>query len=164
MTLFQKIFQQFLRQFFKEMGREPGTPAEWMQIQDQAVRYLNKTKGAPSIKKEPFQGWNPRVIEGGKSKGGIEELIENEDIFLGKAPKTKKSTLDAKKDRHILFRDAEEAILRKKRENKQAVEEFKRKFGKNEPKTAEDFRDKGDWDPYGTVSYTHLTLPTILRV
>ena len=147
--MFKQIFQQFLRQFFKEMGREPGTPAEWMQIQDQAVRYLNKTKGAPSIKKEPFQGWNPRVIEGGKSKGGIEELIENEDIFLGKAPKTKKSTLDAKKDRHILFRDAEEAILRKKRENKQAVEEFKRKFGKNEPKTAEDFRDKGDWDPYG---------------
>ena len=130
MTLFQKIFQQFLRQFFKEMGREPGTPAEWMQIQDQAVRYLNKTKGAPSIKKEPFQGWNPRVIEGGKSKGGIEELIENEDIFLGKAPKTKKSTLDRKKEGLEGQINKEMWQKQKKAENKAAIERFKEKTKK----------------------------------
>ena len=35
------------------MGRGPQNPAEWMRIQDDAVRHLNKTKGAPSIKKEP---------------------------------------------------------------------------------------------------------------
>ena len=51
--MFQKLVQQFLRRFFQTMGREPQTRAEWMQIQDQAVRHLNKTKGAPSIKKEP---------------------------------------------------------------------------------------------------------------
>ena len=44
------------------MGREPQTPAEWMGIQDDAVRYLNKTKGAPSIKKDPFQGWDPKIV------------------------------------------------------------------------------------------------------
>ena len=55
--MFKQIFQQFLKRFFQSMGREPQTPAEWMRIQDDAVRYLNKTKGAPSIKKEPFQGF-----------------------------------------------------------------------------------------------------------
>jgi hypothetical protein len=131
--MFQKIFQQFLRRFFTDMGREPMTPAEWMEIQNQAVRHLNKTKGAPSIKKDPFQGWDPKIVpkveekvgieellkgpvtvDGPKGprtwdfsqkrgemvpfpkkpKKGIEELIENEEIFVGKAPKTKKSTLD----------------------------------------------------------------------
>ena len=53
MGLFQKIFQRFLKRFSLTMGREPQTPAEWMRIQDEAVRHLNKTKGAPSIKKEP---------------------------------------------------------------------------------------------------------------
>ena len=52
MSLFQKIFQQYLKRFFVTMGREPQNPAEWMQIQDDAVRHLNKTKGAPSIKKD----------------------------------------------------------------------------------------------------------------
>ena len=79
MSLFQKIFQQFLRRFFTDMGREPMTPAEWMEIQDQAVRHLNKTKGAPSIKKDPFQGWDPKIV--GKEpiveeKIGIEELLK----------------------------------------------------------------------------------------
>ena len=126
--MFQKLVQLFFQKFVKKMGRGPQNPAEWMQIQDEAVRYLNKTKGAPSIKKEPFQGWNPRVIEGGKPKRGIEELIENEDIFVGKAPKTQQSTLDAKKDRGILLRDADEDILRKKQENKEAIERFKKKM------------------------------------
>ena len=79
--MFQKLVQQFLQKFVKVMGRGPQNRAEWMQIQDQAVRHLNKTKGAPSIKKEPFQGWNPRVIEGGKPKRGIEELIKGYQII-----------------------------------------------------------------------------------
>ena len=49
--MFQKLVQLFLQKFVKNMGRGPQNPAEWMQIQDQAVRHLNKTKGAPSITK-----------------------------------------------------------------------------------------------------------------
>ena len=170
--MFQKLLQLFLQRFVKSMGRGPGTPAEWMEIQDQAVRHLNKTKGAPSIKKDPFQGWNPKIVgkeeekigieellkgpvtvDGPKGprtwdfsqkrgevipfpkkpKRGIEELIENEDIFVGKAPKTKKSTLDAKKERDLLLRDADEDILRIKKENKEAIERFKEKMRKDEP-------------------------------
>ena len=37
--MFQKIFQQFLDGFFQTMGREPMSPAEWMSIQDDAVRH-----------------------------------------------------------------------------------------------------------------------------
>ena len=64
--MFQKIFQQFLRRFFQTMGREPMSPAEWMEIQNQAVRHLNKTKGAPSIKKDPVSRLGLPKIEGGK--------------------------------------------------------------------------------------------------
>ena len=80
---------------------------------------------------------------------GIRSLIKKGDVQVGKAPKTTKETLDKKKDRGILLRDADEAIADIKRKNKQAVEDFKRKFLNNEPKTVEDLRDKGDWDPYG---------------
>ena len=125
-------------------GREPQSAKEWMSIQDNAVRELNKTKGAPpGPQKPPFQGWKPEVIQGGK---GIESLLKSGDVKKGVAPKTTKETLKAKKDKHILFRDAEEDIARIKRENKQAVEDFKKRHGK---KTVEDFRDEGDWDPGG---------------
>ena len=169
MSLFQKIFQQFLRRFFTDMGREPMTPAEWMEIQDQAVRHLNKTKGAPSIKKDPFQGWDPKIVgkepiveekigieellkgpvrsKGPKGdriwdfsqkkgervdfpkkpKKGIEELIENEEIFVGKAPKTQKSTLDAKKDVLEEKISKEEWIAKRKQDNKDAIRRFKEK-------------------------------------
>ena len=226
MNLFQKIFNRFFKQFINQWGREPQTPAEWMRIQDDAVRYLNKTKGAPSIKKEPtkvpsikkeptlqdvlegktiedaqgktwefdkfkwrsedapLRGGKPTLVEETKKttiddllkgpvksegpkgdriwdfsqkKGkvlpfpdkGIRSLIKKGDIQVGKAPKTTKETLDKKKDRHILLRDSDEKIADIKRKNKQAVEDFKRKFLNNEPKTVEDLRDKGDWDPYG---------------
>ena len=49
--MFQKLFQKYLKRFFVTEGRGPGTPREWMDIQDDAVRELNKTKGVP--KKEP---------------------------------------------------------------------------------------------------------------
>ena len=131
--MFQKLVQLFLQKFVKNMGRGPQNRAEWMQIQDDAVRYLNKTKGAPSIKKEPFQGWNPKVIEGGKSKKGIEGLMKKGDLTRGTAPKTTPETLKTKKDRHILLRDADEDILRIKRENKEAIDRFKRKMNPDEP-------------------------------
>ena len=63
----------------------------------------------------------------------IDELVEKGVITPGKAPKTKKSTLDAKKDRGILLRDADEDILRIKRENKEAIERFKKKMKKDDP-------------------------------
>jgi len=75
--MFKQIFQQFLKRFFQTMGREPLNPAEWMSIQDDAVRYLNKTKGAPSIKKEPFQGWDPKIV--GKDAPSIKKDIPGEE-------------------------------------------------------------------------------------
>jgi len=199
MSLFQKIFQRFLRRFFTDMGRAPGTPKEWMDIQNEAVRHLNKTKGAPSIKKDPFQGWDPKIVgkdpkvkekitidevlkgpvtsEGPKGPRSwdlsqksevipfpprgihaeaqkrfpkethqffgrplkdedftkIDELVEKGIITPGKAPKTKKSTLKAKKEKELLFRDAEKDIARIKRENKEAVDRFRKNFMKDEP-------------------------------
>ena len=74
-TLLQKLYQKYLRQFFVTEGREPITPNEWSEIQNLAVRELNKTKGVPpGPKRPPFQGWNPEVIQGGK---GIESLLES---------------------------------------------------------------------------------------
>ena len=75
--------------------------------------------------------------------------MKSGDVKKGVAPKTTKETLKAKKDRGILLRDSEEGIARIKRENKQAIEDFKKKHGK---KTVEDLRDEGDWDPYGMAS------------
>jgi hypothetical protein len=74
--MFQKLVQLFLQKFVKNMGRGPQNPAEWMQIQDEAVRYLNKTKGAPSIKKDPFQGWDPKIV--GKDAPSIKKDIPGE--------------------------------------------------------------------------------------
>ena len=64
---------------------------------------------------------------------GIEGLMKKGDVQLGKAPKTTPEHLKAKKDRGILLRDADEDIARIKRENKQAVEDFKKKFHPKEP-------------------------------
>ena len=125
--MLQKLLKQFLKEFIEINRRNPQTPGEWMEIQNQAVRHLNKTKGAPSIKKEPWhQGWTPKVIEGGrKPKRGIEELIENEEIFVGKAPKTQQSTLDRKKAVLEGQINKEMWIKQKKQENKSAIQRFK---------------------------------------
>ena len=75
-TLLQKLVQKYLRQFFAAEGRAPATPREWMNIQDDAVRELNKTKGIPGGVKKPWhQGWDPKVIQGGK---GIEVYLNQE--------------------------------------------------------------------------------------
>ena len=132
-SLFTKLFQKHLKRFFLVNGREPQSPREWMDIRDQATREINQTKGAP--KKPPFQGWKPEVIQGGK---GIQSLIKSGDVKKGVAPKTTKETLKAKKDRNLLLRDAEEDIERIKRENKQAVEDFKQKEHDRRVKAEED--------------------------
>ena len=87
--------------------------------------------------------------KGRRTTPAVKAMMQKGDIQVGTAPKTTEGILKAKKDRHILMRDADEDISRIKRENKSAIERFKQKFGKNEPKTVEDFRDKGDWDPGG---------------
>jgi len=130
LSLFAKLRNKYFQQFIRMWGREPQTPKEWMDIQDLAVRELNKTKGVPpGPKKPPFQGWTPKVIPGGK---GIESLIKSGDVKKGVAPKTTKETLKAKKDKHILLRDSEEGIARIKRENKEAIDRFRRNFMKKD--------------------------------
>jgi len=157
--MFQKLVQLFLQKFVKNMGRGPQNPAEWMQIQDQAVRHLNKTKGAPSITKNipgepkitiddllkgPVRSKGPkgdRIWDFSQKRGevipfphkGIRGLMEKGDVQLGKAPKTLPETLKTKKDRGILLRDADEDIARIKRENKEAIDRFRRKMDENEP-------------------------------
>jgi len=84
--MFKQLFEFFTKQFIKRVGRSPQTPAEVMSIQDDVVRYLNKTKGVPEgPKKPPFQGFTPKVIEGGKPKEGIESVIPQE-TFNVKSP------------------------------------------------------------------------------
>ena len=48
--------------------------------------------------------------KGQKTSKGLMGLMKSRDVQLGKAPKTTPEHLKAKKDRHILFRDAEEDI------------------------------------------------------
>ena len=93
MSLFQKIFQGFLKRFFVTMGREPQNPAEWMQIQNQAVRHLNKTKGAPPIKKEPWhQGWNPKIV--GEEKTRMDKIEEASQNLGNVMKESEKITID----------------------------------------------------------------------
>ena len=70
--MFKKLFELFLKKFFIANGRAPGTPGEWMSIQDDVVRHINKTKGVPKKDVPPFQGWRPKIVK----KSGIEELLE----------------------------------------------------------------------------------------
>ena len=98
--MYKLLFEKFLQQFIKAVGRKPQTTKELMSIQDDVVRYLNKTKGVPEgPKKPPFQGFTPKVIEGGKSKEGI----------------------------GTLFKDSPERIAKMKADNKAAAERLRNK-------------------------------------
>jgi hypothetical protein len=173
-SAFQKVLSRLFRQFTLHNGREPQTPKEWMDLQNDAVRLFNKTKGAPTKPQTPpFQGFKPRVIQGGKKPGiegialerfpketheffgrplkekdfsKIDELIESGVIKRGEAPKTKLSVVEGKKTKQDEFINKEQWIAKKKQENKEAIERFKKRTQK---KTVEDFRDEGDWDPSG---------------
>ena len=65
LSLFAKLRNKYFQQFIRMWGREPQSAKEWMSIQDNAVRELNKTKGVPKKDVPPFQGWKPEVIQGG---------------------------------------------------------------------------------------------------
>ena len=102
--MWQKVFQYFLRRFQMANGRSPMNAAEMNQIQSEAVNWINKTggktlPGTPQSQKPPFQGFTPRVIEGGKGKAGIGTLLK----------------------------DSPEAIAKIKAENKAAAERLKAK-------------------------------------
>jgi hypothetical protein len=142
--MYAKILQRLLQRFFMTMGRAPISAAEWSKLRRQAIELARKEGGDP-ITGKPFPGWNPKVIEGGKSKKGIEGLMKSGDVQLGKAPKTLPETLQRKKAGLEGQINKEKWIARKKQENKDAIRRFKQK----NPKTVEDFRDKGDWDPSG---------------
>ena len=121
--MFQQLFKYFTKLFIEKMGRSPQTPAEIMSIQDDVVRYINKTKGVPEgAPKPPFQGFTPKVIEGGKSKEGIGTLLK----------------------------DSPEGIAKIKAENKAAVERLKKK--KMEDRALEDYTDDYTDDPSGMAS------------
>ena len=152
MNKFQQLLQILVKQFTRNMNRGPNTSFEWMELQNEAVRMLNKTKGVPQTPpKSPFPGWNPRVVEGGKKPAeGISNLLESGKITLGKTPKTKKITLDSKKEK--LQAKIEEELGKKRRqaENKEAVDRWNKKFGKKDRSNPfEDIKPKGDpdWDP-----------------
>ena len=44
-SAFQKVVNKLFQQFIRHWGREPQTPKEWMDLQNEAVRYFNLTKG-----------------------------------------------------------------------------------------------------------------------
>jgi hypothetical protein len=87
--MWQKVFQYFLRRFQITRGRSPMTPAEMNQIQSEAVNWINKTggktlPGTSQSQKPPFQGFTPRVIEGGKGKAGIGTLLKDSPEAIAK--------------------------------------------------------------------------------
>jgi len=87
--MWKKVFQYFLRRFQMANGRSPMTAAEMNQIQSETVNWINKTggktlPGTPQSQKPPFQGFTPRVIEGGKGKAGIGTLLKDSPEAIAK--------------------------------------------------------------------------------
>ena len=129
--MLKQLLEYFTKEFIKRVGRKPQTAAEMMSIQDDAVRYLNKTKGVPEgPKKPPFQGFTPKVIEGGKLKEGIGKAY---DKFYDKTGRMRDRGADimqkglAGLEKKTLFKDSPEAIAKMKAENKAAIERLKKK-------------------------------------
>ena len=152
-SAFQKLVNKLFQQFIRLNGREPQTPKEWMDLQNEAVRHFNRTKGVPpGPHKPPFQGFTPKVIEGGK--GTPEEtLFKAYDKFYDKTGRMRDRGADimqkglAGLEKKTLLRDSPEAIAKIKADNKAAAERLR-----NKKKTVEDFRDDGDFDPGGMAS------------
>ena len=71
--------------------------------------------------------------KGIQTSQAVKGLLRKGDVTVGTARKTLPETLKTKKDRHILLRDADEDIARIKRENKEAVERFRRKMDESDP-------------------------------
>ena len=101
-----------------------------------------RQKGFLKEKQRPFSGWKPEIVEEKVTdaeiidfpKKGITSLLKSGEVKVGKAPKTKKSTLDAKKgvlDKQI---SKEMRIKEIQRENKEAIERFRKKMEEPDPK------------------------------
>jgi len=111
--MWKKVFQYFLRRFQMTQGRSPMTAAEMNQIQSEAVNWINKTggktlPGTPQSQKPPFQGFTPRVIEGGKGKAGIGTLLKDSPEAIAKIKADNKAAaerLKAKKKTVEDFKD-----------------------------------------------------------
>ena len=93
LTFYKKVFDFFLKRFEVTKGRPPMNPAEYNLIEREAVNWVNKTKGqrlpgTPEPTQPPFQGWTPKVIEGGKGKEGIEK-IDIGEVIPKETPLTK---------------------------------------------------------------------------
>ena len=87
LSLFQNILQQMVKRFTANMGRGPVSMSEWMEIQNAAVRHINKTKGVPKQKTEdPFMGWKPEIVE---KEVKIDDLLKGPVNVEGpKGPRT----------------------------------------------------------------------------
>ena len=124
--MFQQLLKYFTKRFAEKMGRSPQTASEFMSIQNDVVRYLNKTKGDPkkltpqSMINEryraanPFLGFKPTVIQGGKPKLSMEG-IEKINKQLTKALDEKKamfpgSNIEATKKRIFKIDDELEKL------------------------------------------------------
>ena len=127
--MFKQLLELFTKQFIKKMGRSPQTASEFMSIQNDVVRYLNKTKGVPQgAPKPPFQGFTPKVIEGGKGKEGI----------------------------GTLFKDSPERIAKMKADNKAAAERLRNKKKTVEDFTKDDDWDPSGMASGGIAGQLHL--------
>ena len=119
--MWKKVFQYFLRRFQMTQGRSPMTAAEMNQIQSEAVNWINKTggktlPGTPQSQKPPFQGFTPRVIEGGKGKAGIGTLLKDSPEAIAKIKAENKAAAE-----RIRQRRYEEAV--KAEQDKMAADE-----------------------------------------
>jgi len=158
--MYAKILQRLLQNFFVTMGRAPLTPAEWSKLRRQAMELARKEGGdpitgakTPTINtkidpqpKLPFDTsadlpgiaslrTNPNIIpfpKGRRTTPAVKAMMQKGDVQLGKAPRTTEGILKAKKDRGILLRDADEAIVDIKRKNKEAVERFRKKTAESD--------------------------------
>jgi len=104
-SLFIQLLESFTKQFIKDVGRRPQTTKEIMSIQDEVVRYINLTKGkgitgsvrtsAGDVKPiaDPFQGFKPTVIQGGKSKEGIGTLLKDSPEAIAKMKADNKAAI-----------------------------------------------------------------------
>ena len=87
-----------------------------------------------NLKSEAFQGFKPKIIEGGK-KEGIEQLLQEGKITKGTAPKTKQT------------KPAVDPELQKSEDRKKMIEDFKKR-NDMEDRAIEDFvDDAGGVDP-----------------
>ena len=109
--MFQQLLKYFTKQFIKDVGRKPQTAAEFMSIQNEVVRHINLTKGkgiTGSVRtstgdvkpiSDPFQGFTPKVIEGGKSKEGIGTLLKDSPEAIAKIKAENKAALERLKNK-----------------------------------------------------------------